>query len=352
VPITCIGGGSATISVNGGSYTTATTILNGQSFTVRLVASSSYLTPITAFITAGGGTAAVSATCTVWTADAPAVPMRIALTGNTTYYVNSTTGNDSNIGTSTAPWLTLTHANSYISNNIDLVGYTVTINYNGSVYSTVTSNTPSITYGFGTTPTAPVALNVGERATITFSSASTIPLNIATATGGGIYRMNMVVTANNTSDSNWLLKPNNTTYAVSSFSSSGLEVGDGAVTAFGSATTLNTYTKLTTSPYVGNIAQSWTQVGGATTSIAFFFDLFAGPGTSDHVNGIGASISEFLVSTYTVAKMLKHSGGIMGGSSLSFSIWNDTTTAWTSLGTLVDMNGTSLSGTIIVERLA
>ena len=43
---------------------------------------------------------------------------------------------------------------------------------------------------------------------------------------------------------------------------------------------------------------------------------------------------------------------ILGGPSMSASLWNDTTTAWTSLGTLVDLNATSMTGIATVERLA
>lgn len=50
---------------------------------------------------------------------------RIRLIANTTYYV-STTGNDSNDGTTTAAaWLTLQHAVSYIGQNIDCNGWIV-----------------------------------------------------------------------------------------------------------------------------------------------------------------------------------------------------------------------------------
>lgn len=61
---------------------------------------------------------------------------RAKLTGNTTYYV-STTGSDSNPGTSGSPWATLQHAVDWLAANIDAAGFNVTIqlangNYTGA----------------------------------------------------------------------------------------------------------------------------------------------------------------------------------------------------------------------------
>src|SRR5690349_5525320 len=53
---------------------------------------------------------------------------RTLLDANTNYYV-STTGSDSNDGlTVGTAWATLTHAMQYISANIDIAGFTITIN--------------------------------------------------------------------------------------------------------------------------------------------------------------------------------------------------------------------------------
>lgn len=64
----------------------------------------------------------------------PSTTGRILLTANTSYYV-STTGNDSHAGTSGSPWLTLQHAINYVLANIDLGGFTLTINVANGTYS-------------------------------------------------------------------------------------------------------------------------------------------------------------------------------------------------------------------------
>jgi hypothetical protein len=89
----------------------------------------------------------------------------------------------------------------------------------------------------------------------------------------------------------------------------------------------------------------------ANVTSLFYFDLFGGPDSSDTINDIGPSIQEFIISTYTNAKMVKQSGGIKGGVSSAFTIWNDTSTAWTILGTLFDNGATQITGSAIIERL-
>lgn len=59
---------------------------------------------------------------------------RIKLTGDITYYV-ATTGNDSNPGTSGSPWLTIQHAIDYLTQNIDLAGFTATVSVADGTYS-------------------------------------------------------------------------------------------------------------------------------------------------------------------------------------------------------------------------
>jgi hypothetical protein len=60
--------------------------------------------------------------------------VRVQITQNTTFYVNSAGGSDSNPGTSGAPWATLQKADSYLR-TIDLNGYVVTINISGTFSS-------------------------------------------------------------------------------------------------------------------------------------------------------------------------------------------------------------------------
>src|SRR5690348_14376742 len=56
-----------------------------------------------------------------------ALTIRETLAANADYYVTAT-GSDSNPGTLAQPWLTLQHAMDFIAANIDIAGFTVTIN--------------------------------------------------------------------------------------------------------------------------------------------------------------------------------------------------------------------------------
>lgn len=61
------------------------------------------------------------------------LPVRIRLLASTSFFVNASTGNDSNNGlTSGTPWLTLLHAWNYVRDNYDLNGQTVTISCAGN----------------------------------------------------------------------------------------------------------------------------------------------------------------------------------------------------------------------------
>lgn len=74
--------------------------------------------------------------------DASATSARTLLTTNTSYYV-STTGSDSNPGTSGSPWLTIQHALNVILQTIDLGGYLATVNVATGTYTgTIILNGP------------------------------------------------------------------------------------------------------------------------------------------------------------------------------------------------------------------
>lgn len=176
-----------------------------------------------------------------------------------------------------------------------------------------------------------LSLLPGQSANVSFSGVASVPLNIATQPG--LYSVRLVFIYNNTTNSDIYLKANNTTYA-DAFSSYTIESDDQTQT---------------TSPWV-NAATSST--GSYKTQSSFYFDQFGGPSGNDLQNDIGPSISEYLVSTYTAAKIVKQSSAIMGGPAIGSAIWNDTTTAWTSLGTFIDNSATSLTGMACIQRLA
>ena len=58
---------------------------------------------------------------------------RQRLTTNTTFYV-ATTGNDSNAGTYSSPWLTLQHAVNVLMDSYDLAGFTATMSVATGTY--------------------------------------------------------------------------------------------------------------------------------------------------------------------------------------------------------------------------
>jgi hypothetical protein len=60
---------------------------------------------------------------------------RTALSGSTTYYVSTTGSDSSGNGTSGLPWATMQHAATYIQQNVDLAGYTATVNVANGTYS-------------------------------------------------------------------------------------------------------------------------------------------------------------------------------------------------------------------------
>ena len=180
-------------------------------------------------------------------------------------------------------------------------------------------------------PVTPISLNIRDRLTISFEAVSSIPLHLASVPG--VYTMKMIVTASTTTNFDLAFLPNDTTYS-GAFSGCIIEAQD---------TGASSPTYVSGSPVVDPYVSGWN---------FFYFDLFGGPVSPDSINDIGPAIIEFLISTYTTAKMIKESGGIHGGPSISFSKWQDTTTPWASLGTLEFSTSGTLTGVLIIERLA
>lgn len=89
--------------------------------------------------------------------------IKTRLTQDTTFYV-ATNGNDSNPGTETYPWLTLTHAYTYLVDNIDAAGYVLTVQVaNGTYIATgVENGTTAVLDAVGSIDGCPVVFFVGN----------------------------------------------------------------------------------------------------------------------------------------------------------------------------------------------
>lgn len=202
----------------------------------------------------------------------------------------------------------------------------------------------------GTPPASPISLAVGQRCTITFEGADlSAGMAAHIASLPGLYRVICSTYASNTVNADLDWYPNDTTYP-GAFSLYQLGSVSQSVTGFGSATSGPSLTQITQYPYQFTFQIALTGINVGDSSFAM--DLFNGPGSADTIDDRGNFSIEILVSTFTTGKHLRWSGGVIGSASTGFGIWNDTTTPWTSLGTFYCRNGTSFSGTMIIERLA
>lgn len=208
-------------------------------------------------------------------------------------------------------------------------------------------------------PNTDVLLNAGDQAIITFESVTSVPLRIQTVQG--FYKLYLAVTANNSSNSDVYFLPNNTTYP-NSFSRYSIEATDVEFTGGGSATS-DPPTALITGGVAGYSALYPQNQVAYLTLPAFFIDMFSGPSSYDTVNDRGPFVAEWLFSTFTAAKVLKSTGAITGGAHVASSIWADTVTAWTSLGTIEvwggtgtnvppSLNAATISGVAVIQRIA
>jgi len=217
-------------------------------------------------------------------------------------------------------------------------------------------------YSFSTSapPVTAIPILPGDKLIITVTNANAIPMHVASQPG--IYKVTVIITSTNSVNVDVTLKPNDMTY-INSFSSFGMACTDQSLTGVG--TSGGVWTPITAPPYLASngIGTTWAVID---TLPYFWHDTFNGPNTSDTgsgMNGTGPWSLEYLISTFTAAKTVKATGGIFGGPAMSFATWNDTTTSWTSLGTIGDNNvnsatgasnatGVVMAGTVVVERLA
>jgi len=211
----------------------------------------------------------------------------------------------------------------YSANSASVAGYTVSstpapntllpLNSNAqfpsSVFPPINNNSYSNVVNLSSA-TSDYSLSVGQVAYISFTSATSVPLHIATQ-NGTYYEMN-VVCSNTTGNNGFVyLYPNNTTYS----------------NAF-------------------SYFEYWIYTGGSNS--------FGGT-MSAFCIGSDTPVSTVFISNYTTFKNSRELQLEMATSVpcvLRFGgcVWNDTTTSWTSLGTLIFP--TADSGYVLVRRLA
>lgn len=225
--------------------------------------------------------------------------------------------------------------------------------YDGTVFQKMNARWPYQLFDEASPPASDIPMQVGDQTTITFENVTNIPLKVATPSGGGVFSIEMVVTSNNATHTDVYLNPNNTTFSA----------------LFKDWVQINSDAGVTSAPYLVSTAQAQSNLGagggiGVNPFTSFVFNLFVGPNANDVTNNIGPFFLSAIVSTFTTGKMARFNGGIAGGPVAGFELWNDTSTAWTSLGTMaVAKTGNpsggygsatlaTVSGVIVIKRLA
>lgn len=178
-------------------------------------------------------------------------------------------------------------------------------------------------------PAQPILLLPGDFLTITHSGQSSVPMRVTSQPG--LYRITWVITASSSTENNIALAANGV--LAPSIDSWAIESTD---------------TGTSSSPFIAQNTATWVVVG----SNFFLLDMFWGPFVGgDTINDRGPLTIEMLVSTYSAAKMIQYRGGETGGGSVGFSLWRDTATAWSLLGTLSVGANSPSNGTVSIERL-
>ena len=165
-----------------------------------------------------------------------------------------------------------------------------------------------------TSATSDYLLGIGETAKITYTSATSVPLHIATQEGLYEFTISGNLSTTVANDNNISVLPNNTTYSAQ-FTEVGYKISSG-------------------------------------NSSAIVLDASTNQFNTAWSNAVSANLS---ISTKTTAKTLQ--GTVLNkrvnGTTEHFTIssfWNNTSTAWTSLGTITFPF--AQSGIIVIKRIA
>jgi len=312
-----------------------------------------FVTQLWQALLTGGAFTDVGAVNALLTAN-PTSPLGLTFPAPTAGLQVTVKASATNTGAATFNWMgtgnhPITFPDGYAlqGGEIQAGGY-VTLIYSGTSWQIMNVYQPEIIrWDASSPPSSDILLPAGRKAIITFTDITSLPLKIATASGQ-FYEIKQAVYACSATNQDWALQPNNTSYS-GAFASHAIEASDGVLSAFGSASSIEGFTLLTSNVngYVSQVANV-----DYFTSDYFKVDLFYGPSVSDTINDIGPSMLDWQITTYTQGKSLRTVGGITGGGSVCFALWNDTITPWTSLGTLFIAPGGAFTGALSIERIA
>jgi hypothetical protein len=217
-------------------------------------------------------------------------------------------------------------------------GDVILLVYDGTSFQKINKRNNLYSFDLSSPPSPNLVMVPGDQTTITFSGATSIPLDIAVSPG--LYQVDLYVTTNNSTNTDVTFLPNDTLQGANAFTTTTVENSDSGNTV---------------PPYINsNDAVS----SGSNNMVEI--DCFNGPQSYDTINDIGPFFLSMLCATFTGAKTIKWDTGIAGGRAFGFTNWNDTSTPWISLGTIQASRyggwpaGTpaTLSGTAVVRRLA
>jgi hypothetical protein len=217
-------------------------------------------------------------------------------------------------------------------------GQVLSLIYDGTSFQ-IPVNSPIVwKFDVATPPGTPASLLPGEYGILTFTNQTTLDFHVGLSVG--TYTVELLITANNTDDANLELRPNGLTYSGKfnwyemQHQTQGTDSSSGA-------------------PFIVDFPNVNCWINGSFWGM----DLFDGPsGIAGDPNDIGPFQLRLDISTATPKKMIRMWGGIQGGPSIGFGVWNDAN-AWTTLGTFkVTIGGdpptgtATISGSAIVRR--
>lgn len=171
------------------------------------------------------------------------------------------------------------------------------------------------TFDVSAPPATPFNMAIGDQLNVTFAGVTSIPLNVLA--NGGIFSIELIITASNASFSTVLLMPNDT----------------GATGTFKLWYTAFFDDPNGVDPFDLNKIPA-SEIVTSTTYAGFLIRIFSGRGDLDDNWGNGPFMLRSEICTAIAAKTIHYHSGVFGGPAEGYTKWNDTTTPWTSLGTL------------------